>query len=127
MVGAVREPGVYELPAGSRLYEAVQKAGDLLPYADLESINLSEKIEDGTKIYIPLNLNQTNIAAAGMVNINTAGEAELITLPGVGPKTADKIITYRREHGEFKSKEELKEVPTIGEEKMKKIAGKIVL
>ncbi len=127
VVGAVKEPGVYELPAGSRIYDAVKAAGDVIPYADLEAVNMSEKIEDGTKIHIPLNPMQINPGAAGKVNINTAADIELKTLPGVGEKTADRIIQYRNEQGGFKSKEEIKEVPTIGEGKYSKISDHITL
>lgn len=66
-------------------------------------------------------------AAAGLVNINHASGTELETLPGIGAKTADKIIEYRNEHGGFRSKEELKEVPTIGEGKYAKVSERITL
>lgn len=127
IVGAVKEPGVYELPEGSRVYDAVVAAGNVIPYADVESVNMSELLADAAKIYIPLAPEQTNPTAEGMVNINQAAEAELKTLSGIGEKTAEKIIEYRNEHGGFKTKEELKEVPTIGEGKYAKVAGKITL
>lgn len=76
---------------------------------------MAEPVEDAMRVYIPLNPERTTPAAAGLVNINHASGTELETLPGIGAKTADKIIEYRNEHGGFRSKEELKEVPTIGE------------
>ena len=127
VTGAVKEPGVYELPEGSRYFEAVQKAGDVLPYADLDHINLAAAVEDESHSYIPINPGKTNTALPGKVNINTAETAELVVLPGIGIKTAEKIIHYRREHGGFKTKEELKEVPTIGEGKFAKITEQITL
>ena len=127
VTGAVKEPGVYELPRGSHCYEAVQKAGDVLPYADLDAINLAAEVEDESHIYIPINPEKTNTMLPGKININTAEAAELATLPGVGPKTADKIIGYRSEHGAFKTKEELKQVPSIGEGKFAKLAEQITL
>lgn len=81
----------------------------------MEGVNMAEPVEDAMRVYIPLNPERTTPAAAGLVNINHASGTELETLPGIGAKTADKIIEYRNEHGGFRSKEELKEVPTIGE------------
>ena len=119
--------GVYELQRGSRVYDAVQAAGNVLPYADMESVNMAEPVEDAMRVYIPLNPERTTPAAAGLVNINHASGTELETLPGIGAKTADKIIEYRNEHGGFRSKEELKEVPTIGEGKYAKVSERITL
>ena len=127
VVGAVKEPGVYELQRGSRVYEAVQAAGNVLPYADMEGVNMAEPVEDAMRVYIPLNPERTTPAAAGLVNINHASGTELETLPGIGAKTADKIIEYRNEHGGFRSKEELKEVPPIGEGKYAKVSERITL
>ena len=127
VVGAVKEPGVYELQRGSRVYDAVQAAGNVLPYADMEGVNMAEPVEDAMRVYIPLNPERTTPAAAGLVNINHASRTELETLPGIGAKTADKIIEYRNEHGGFRSKEELKEVPTIGEGKYAKVSERITL
>lgn len=127
VVGAVKEPGVYELQRGSRVYDVVQAAGNVLPYADMESVNMAEPVEDAMRVYIPLNPERTTPAAAGLVNINHASGTELETLPGIGAKTADKIIEYRNEHGGFRSKEELKEVPTIGEGKYAKVSERITL
>jgi len=119
VVGAVKEPGVYELQRGSRVYDAV--------HADMEGVNMAEPVEDAMRVYIPLNPERTTPAAAGLVNINHASGTELETLPGIGAKTADKIIEYRNEHGGFRSKEELKEVPTIGEGKYAKVSERITL
>lgn len=127
VVGAVMEPGVYELPEGSRVYDAVKMAGDVLPYAAMEDVNMAADIHDGEKIYIPLDPYRTSPDAIGKVNINSAGREELQVLPGVGVKTAEKIISYRENHGLFKTKEELKEVPTLGEKKYGKLSSKVTL
>jgi competence protein ComEA len=127
VTGAVKSPGVYELDRGARWYDAVRAAGDIVPYADLEAINLSEQVGDGDKLVIPLNPDKTNPAAAGMVNINLAGSREIEELPGVGESTAQKILEYRKEHGAFKTKEEIKNVPGIGEGKFKKMKDRMVL
>ena len=127
VVGAVKEPGVYELPAGARVFDAVKAAGDVLPYADMNGINMADVLVDGTKVYIPLDPDQSDPRGAGLVRINQASLAELETLPGVGKATAEKIEKYREEHGPFQQKEDLMKVPSIGESKYKKLADRITL
>ena len=127
VVGAVKNPGVYELPQGIRFFDAVKVAGDVLPYADMSSINMAEPVTESMKIYIPLDPYQKDPSAVGLVNINTAGEKELETLPGIGKVTAGKIINYREEHGFFEKKEDLKKVPSISDGKFMKLAEKITL
>lgn len=127
VTGAVKKPGVYELPSGSHVYEAVEAAGNVLPYGDAESVNMSQTLEDGTHVSIKLNPDQVNPAAAGLVNINMSDVKELETLPGVGESTAQKIVDYRKEHGSFTSIEQLKEISGIGEAKFKKMADKVTL
>lgn len=127
VVGAVKNPGVYEIPEGSHYYDAVKAAGDVLPYADVNGVNMAEPVTESMKIYIPLDPYMKDPGALGLVNINTAGAKELETLPGVGKVTAEKIIAYREEHGWFNSKEDLKHVPSISDGKFKKLADKITL
>ncbi|WP_297019543.1 ComEA family DNA-binding protein [uncultured Dialister sp.] len=127
VVGAVKNPGVYEIPEGSHFYDAVRAAGDVLPYADMNAVNMAEPVTESMKIYIPLDPYQKDPGARGLVNINTAGQKELETLPGVGKVTAEKIITYREEHGQFNRLEDLKHVPSISDGKYKKLADKITL
>ncbi len=127
VVGAVKEPGVYELPKGARLFDAVKAAGDVLPYADMNGINMAEPLADGTKVYIPLDPEQSDPRGAGLVHINRASAKELEALPGVGTVTAEKIYRYREEHGPFQQKEDLMKVPSIGESKYKKLADRITL
>ena len=127
VVGAVKNPGVYEIPVGSHWYDAVKAAGDVLPYADMTAVNMAEPVKESMKIYIPLDPYQHDPAALGLVNINTAGTKELETLPGVGKVTAEKILSWREEHGHFEAKEDLMKVPSISEGKYKKLADKITL
>lgn len=146
--GAVNKEGIVELEENSRIADAVEKAGGLKENADINKINLAFKLEDGMKVYIPsieerkneININnqideeQTSkyITSASelnedtnqntdKVNINTANQTELETLPGIGPATALKIINYRKEKGKFKSIEDIKEVSGIGDTKYEKI------
>lgn len=125
--GAVKHPGVYDVPAGSRVYELVRAAGDIIPYADVDAVNLSARLADGEKIHIPLDPERVTVTAEPVVNINQAGLEELETLPGIGEVTAQKILDYRREHGWFRTKEELMDVPSIGEGRYGKIEDRITL
>lgn len=144
--GAVKNEGIVELEEGARVANAIEKAGGVRDDAYTKDINYALKLEDGMKIYVPtieeskqekeeVNINsessnyiissnntKTNENSNGQkVNINNADESELDELPGVGPSTAQKIIQYRKENGEFKSIDELKNVSGIGEAKFQKI------
>ncbi len=135
MTGCVKNPGIIELKEGERIDDAIQLAGGLTEEADLTNVNLAYKVEDGQKIYIPsihdieekeiIQENQEEIFGkeneTGKVNINTAKQTELETLPGIGPTIALRIIEYRKENGEFTDIEELKEVEGIGEAKWEQI------
>ena len=135
MTGCVKNPGIIELKEGERIDDAIQLAGGLTEEADLTNVNLAYKVEDGQKIYIPsihdieekeiIQENQEGILSeeneTGKVNINTAKQTELETLPGIGPTIALRIIEYRKENGEFTDIEELKEVEGIGEAKWEQI------
>ncbi len=129
--GAVEEPGVYEAPEGSRIYELVEMAGGLTADADETSVNLAQSVEDGTMVRIPT-LEETESGESsgwvvsesgtgagetsnGKVNINTAGVEELMSLNGIGEVKAAAIVDYREEHGFFKSTEEIMQVSGIGE------------
>lgn len=143
IAGCVQKEGMLELSSNSRIADAIEKAGGLTQEADLSDINLAYLLEDGMKIYIP-NQNerqennektentaktentpsmqiQDTSTKQDVININTATQEELDTLPGIGPATATKIIEYRKEKGKFKQKEEIKEVSGIGEAKYEKI------
>jgi len=153
--GAVKKSGVMRLAPGSRVDDAIRQAV-AKPDADLESLNLAAKLEDGTVLYVPhKDATQNNqaigeayiggVAApvlysvngskpslvpphssgpkqpAGKVSLNTGSLAQLETLPGVGPSTAQKILDYRQEHGGFGSVDELLAVKGIGEKKLEKL------
>lgn len=137
--GEVNNPGIIELKEGSRIADAIEKAGGSTKYADLSKINLAYEIKDGQKINIPSKQEIIEVyiqEEAGenvieneiknnKVNINTALQTELETLTGIGPSTALKIIDYRKENGEFKSIEDIKNVPGIGESKFENIEEEI--
>ncbi len=111
--GAVVTPGVYTLPAGSRIEAAVQAAGGFLPGAEQESLNLATLLEDGQQINVPGLVNTSHVSA-GRININTATATELDTLPGIGPTTAQAIVDYRLEHGDFQAIQDIQKVPGVG-------------
>ena len=130
VVGAVRRPGLYELAEGSRIDEAIRKAGGPKPKAALELVNLAAPIADGQQILVPSRGDVT--AASGAVgsaqslptpkvHLNTATLEQLDALPGVGPVTAQKILDYRTEHGSFQSVEELDAVSGIGPARLEQL------
>ena len=104
--GAVRQAGVYELPVGSRVYDAVQKAGGMTDEANSQSVNLTSGEKQSKD---------------GKVNLNTATEAELQTISGIGQKRAQDIIAYREEKGKFQTVDELKNVSGIGQKTLEKL------
>ncbi len=135
VAGAVSNPGLVSLPTGSRVQDAIQAAGGLLPEANAGSLNLAALLQDGDRIVVPARLptaapqesdpGSTSAATppaksldvqpeVKRININTATLAELDTLPGIGPVTAQSIIAYREAHGPFNSIEEIMDVPGIG-------------
>jgi len=139
--GQVEKPGVFELPAESRLHMAVDLAGGFLPDADALSLNLAMKLTDEMSIYVP-KIGETTVSlppvvaspsmaagsaaeGAGPVNINTAGETALMTLPGIGPSKAAAIIAHRDENGPFSSIDALKDVSGIGDKTFEKLKDSI--
>ena len=120
--GHVKEPDVYALPAGTRLYEAIKAAGGALEDADLQQLNLADPLADGQRIYVPaegeivLSAQYTEDKTSnGLVNINTATAEQLQTLPGIGQAKANAIVAYRENNGNFSSIEDLRKVPGIKE------------
>lgn len=127
--GSVVTPGVYELPTGSRVYEAIALAGGMTDEAAQTAVNQAELLTDGQMIEIPTKEEQQTKAAAeearsdGLVNINTAGLEELKTLPGIGDSKARSIIAYREKNGAFKTIEDIKHVDGIGDGIFAKLEG----
>ena len=156
--GAVSAPGVYELPAGSRIIDAVETGGGFLPEADEACCNLAEEIVDGCQIYIMTKTEscadgqtekkagiqtspdsdmqttdrnvRSNSATAlenGLVNLNTADIAALMTLPGIGESRAKAIISYREQHGAFAQIEDIMKISGIKQAAFSKIKDKITV
>lgn len=144
--GQVANPGVYELPPGSRVFEAINAAGGLLDAAAGYMLNQAEKMEDGQKIYVPSEEEaqageavpgqadgmpagsagpESGEDSDGKININSATKDELMTLSGIGEKKAQAIISYRESHGGFQSAEELMEVEGIKTGTYEKIKDRI--
>lgn len=156
--GAVSAPGVYELPAGSRIIDAVEAGGGFLPEADEACCNLAEEIVDGCQIYImtktescadgqtekkagiqtspdsdmqttDINVRSNSAPALenGLVNLNTADVAALMTLPGIGESRAKAIISYREQHGAFAQIEDIMKISGIKQAAFSKIKDKITV
>ena len=128
--GAVKSPGIYDLPVGSRINDAVQKAGGLTDNADSKSINLAQRISDEALVYVPTKEEATNQEAYSnatktkenkKVNLNKASLEELKQVKGLGAKRAQDIIDHRETNGKFKSVDELKKVSGIGAKTIEKL------
>lgn len=145
--GAVVNPGVYELPAGSRLYQAVEIAGGFAPEASQDYLNQAKVLNDGMKLYIPTEEEVLLAQQEGtvpdyftetdeeelpsslpvLININTASEAELCTLTGIGTGKAKSIIAYRTENGRYEKIEDIKKVEGIKDGLFEKIKDSITV
>ncbi|EFO53661.1 competence protein CelA [Streptococcus infantis SK1302] len=128
--GAVKTPGIYDLPVGSRINDAVQKAGGLTDNADSKSINLAQRISDEALVYVPTKEEVTsqempsstsNSKENKKVNLNKASLEELKQVKGLGAKRAQDIIDHRDSNGKFKSVDELKKVSGIGAKTLEKL------
>jgi competence protein ComEA len=129
VVGAVRRPGLYTLKDGSRVADAVIRAGGPTPKAEIELLNLAARIADGEQIVVPRRglanpgAASGGGAAAGPVHLNSATLEQLDALPGVGPVTAQKILDYRQQHGAFGSVDELDAIAGIGPARLEQLRG----
>ena len=130
--GAVKAPGIYDLPVGSRVNDAVQKAGGLTEQADSKSLNLAQKVSDEALVYVPTKGEEAASQQAGSgtaystskekkVNLNKASLEELKQVKGLGGKRAQDIIDHREANGKFKSVDELKKVSGIGAKTIEKL------
>ena len=152
ITGEVKKEGVIYLKKGARIVDAIKEAGGETKEADLSQVNLAYELQDGQKIYIPnknekisqyiigkngetMNDNSANTGnestsynkEEAKVNINTASQAELDSLPGIGPALAQRIIDFRVENGNFNSIEDIQNVKGIGDSKYEDIKDKIVV
>jgi len=130
--GAVKSPGIYDLPVGSRVHDAVQKAGGLTDEADSKSLNLAQKVSDEALVYVPTKGEEAASQQTGSgttpstskdkkVNLNKASLEELKQVKGLGGKRAQDIIDHREANGKFKSVDELKKVSGIGAKTIEKL------
>ena len=122
VVGQVYKPGLYSLPEGSRVNDAIERAGGPKAQAALALVNLAAPVADGQQVTVPSNREAAQAlsggpvagSVGGRVHLNSATLDQLDELPGIGPVTAQKILDYRSEHGAFGSVDELDAVPGIG-------------
>jgi competence protein ComEA len=132
--GAVVRPGVYRVPAGSRVNDVVNAAGGPAADADVDQLDLAAKVGDGDRVYVPRrgetmpSANANGSAApAGPVDLNRATVEQLDGLPGVGPATAKAIVDWRTRHGRFRSVQDLLDVPGIGRSKLDRLEALVVV
>jgi competence protein ComEA len=125
VTGAVAVPGVYQLPPGSRVADAIEAAGGLTEQANPESLNLAQVLTDGLRIHVPdmPEASQESpsdpdsrgvVPVAHLIDINTADQAELESLPEIGPHLAEEITAYRDANGPFETVDDLLNVPGVG-------------
>jgi competence protein ComEA len=139
VAGAVRDPGVYRLRAGSRVDDAVRRAGGATARADLTAVNLAAEVEDGRQVVVPERPRHGGAAPAAVagpgaatapgapINLNTATLEQLDSLEGIGPGTAQKILEARTARGGFSSVDELAQIPGIGEKRLAAIRARVTL
>lgn len=140
VLGAVENPGVYQLPQGSRVQDVVLHAGGLSLNADPAGINLAERIRDGQQIFVPVlgqaipilptpaaQLTSGTVSSGAPININTADVDALCTLPGIGPVIAQRIVDYRQQNGPFALVEDVTRVSGIGQATLAKIRDHITV
>ena len=136
VAGAVRRPGLYRLPHGSRIADAIARAGGMSRRASQAAVNLAAPLADGEQVLVP------SLAAAGVagapsgaaagpspsapVDLNSATVEQLDALPGIGPVTAQKIVDYRTEHGPYTSVDDLVAIPGIGPSRIENLRGLVI-
>jgi competence protein ComEA len=137
VTGAVRKPGVYRLPEGSRVDEAVKRAGGATGRAELDSLNLAARLADGQQVVVPERVpgappgapaatgTGTGGEEEGPISLSTATAAELDTIDGIGPVTAEDIIKFREEHGGLSSVDQLDEISGIGPATMEALSERL--
>jgi competence protein ComEA len=137
VAGAVRRPGLYKVPAGSRLAVAVERAGGVSSRGDEAGVNLAAPLHDGEQVIVPRRgaapsaASSASPSAAGSspsspISLSQATEAQLESLDGIGPALAGRILEYRQQHGGFRSLDELKEVSGIGDKRFEALRRSLV-
>lgn len=130
VTGAVRDPGVYRMPVGSRVNDAVSRAGGAAPGALLEAINLAARLADGQQVVVPRRA-PGGAAVAGVgaedgpISLGTATVEQLEEIEGIGPVTAGDIVEFRDEHGGLSSVDQLDQVPGIGPATMESLRARL--
>lgn len=128
VMGRVQRPGLVELPAGARVADAIAAAGGALPETDLSTLNLARRLVDGELVSVGVPAPAAaGAAGGGLVNLNTATAAELEALPGVGPVLAQRIVDYREAHGGFRTVDELRDVPGIGDATFAELESRVTV
>jgi competence protein ComEA len=131
VTGAVARPGVYRLPAGSRVNDALQRAGGAMPEAQLEAVNLAARLADGQQVVVPERgpagaVASTAIGAEeGPISLGTATVEQLDTIDGIGPVTAEDIVRFREEHGGLSSVDQLDQISGIGPATMEALRNRL--
>jgi competence protein ComEA len=131
VAGAVRRPGVYRLPAGARVVDAIERAGGAAGGALLEGINRAARLTDGQQVMVPRRGPGGSVASAGVpaeegpISLGSASVAQLDTIDGIGPVTAAKIVEYRDQHGGLASVDQLDQVSGIGPATMESLRARL--
>jgi competence protein ComEA len=129
--GEVNSPNVYILKFGSRIKDLISLAGGVLQDSDTSNINLAKKLKDEDYIFIPKKVDTNTIVqskaknASDKIDINSATKEELDSISGIGPVTAEKIVTYREKNGPYSAVEDLKKIGGIGDKTLSKFIDKI--
>jgi len=130
VAGAVRRPGVYTMPAGSRVDDAVSRAGGAAPRAELEAVNLAARLADGQQVVVPERVPgggavTTAGGEEGPISLGTATVEQLEEIEGIGPVTAGDIVAFRDEHGGLSSIDQLDQVSGIGPATMESLRARL--
>jgi competence protein ComEA len=133
VVGAVRRPGLVRLGEGSRVADAIARAGGLARAAERAGVNFAAPVADGQQVLVPARgaaiggaAGAAPTSSSGPVSLSSATEEQLDALPGVGPVTAEKIVAYRQQHGAFRSVDELDAISGIGPSRIADLRGLVV-
>jgi competence protein ComEA len=130
VAGEIHDPGVYRLPAGSRVDDAVRRAGGPTAEAELEAVNRAARLADGQQVVVPARVPGGGSTAAaggedGPISLGTATVEELDTIEGIGPVTAQKIVEFRDQHGGLASVDQLDQVSGIGPATMDSLRSRL--